>query len=342
VTDTMRAAQLTGPGAPLALASVPIPTPGPGELLVRLEACGVCHTDLHVRDATERAAGAPSPLTLGHEGIGIVVARGSGATQIPTGARVGVPWLHDTCDHCRPCLTGFESFCATQRAHGYSVNGGFAEYAIVQERFTPRIPDGLDPIEAAPLMCAGVTAYGAVLKAELAPGRTCVVIGCGGLGQYAVQLAKLTGATVIAVDTSDTKLARARALGADVTVRAGPDAGREIRTLGGADACLNFAPSAKIWPMITESINPRGWVISVAMVSEPVPLALDWLTYNGVRITGTSVGTRQELLDVLALATRHSLRVPCETISLEAVNEGLARLAAGAVEGRLVIDYRTN
>jgi alcohol dehydrogenase, propanol-preferring len=337
----MKAALLTAPKRMLEMRQIPTPRPGPGELLVKVEACGVCHTDLHIQDAAAFPPGAPDPLILGHEGIGIVVERGSGATQIPLGARVGAPWLHDTCDHCRPCLTGYESFCAAHRAHGYSVHGAFAEHVVVKERYAPRIPDGLDAVLAAPLMCAGVTAYGAVLKADLAPSKTCVVIGCGGLGQYAIQFAKLTGATVIAVDTSVAKLEQARALGADATVLAGADAGGQIRALGGGDACLNFAPTAQIWPMIVEAINPLGWVISVAMVSEPVPLILGWLTYNGVRITGTSVGTRQELLDMLVLANRHNLRINTEAISLEAVNEGLERLAAGKVEGRLVIDYRT-
>ena len=339
--STMRAAVMTAPRQDLTISRLKIPRPGPGELLVQVEASGVCHTDLHVRDAASFPPGAPQPLTLGHEGVGLVVDRGPGVTRVPLGARVGAPWLHDTCDHCRPCLTGFESFCAAQLANGYSVNGAFAEYVIVKERFAPSIPEGLDPLIAAPLMCAGVTAHGAVLKAELAPGRTCVVIGCGGLGQYAVQLAKLTGATVIAVDNSIAKLEHARALGADAAVLAGSDAGEKIRALGGADACLNFAPTARIWPMVVQAINPRGWIISVAMVSEPVPLVLEWLTYNGVRITGTSVGTRQELLDLLALAQRHRLSVRTESISLESINEGLERLAAGRVEGRLVIDFRS-
>ena len=341
MTSTMRAALLRAPGRDLDITRIDMPKPGPGELLVRIEACGICHTDLHVREAAAFPPGAPEPLILGHEGIGIVVERGPGVSQIPVGARIGAPWLHDTCEHCRQCLTGYESFCATHRAHGYSVNGAFAEYVVVKERYAPRIPDGLDPVSAAPLMCAGVTAYGAVLKANLAPGKTCAIIGCGGLGQYAIQLAKLTGATVIAVDANPTKLDQARELGADAAVLAGPNAGQQIRALGGADACLNFAPTAKIWPMIVDAVNPLGWIVSVAMVAEPVPLVLEWLTYNGVRITGTSVGTRQELTDLLELAARHNLHIKTEAIALDAVNDGLGRLAAGQVEGRLVIDFRS-
>jgi propanol-preferring alcohol dehydrogenase len=341
MTSTMRAALLRAPGRNLDITRMDVPKAGPGELLVRVETCGICHTDLHVKEAASFPPGAPEPLVLGHEGIGIVVERGPGAIQIPIGARIGAPWLHDTCEHCRQCLTGYESFCATHRAHGYSVNGAFAEYVVVKERYAPRIPDGVDPVSAAPLMCAGVTAYGAVLKANLAPGKTCAVIGCGGLGQYAIQLAKLTGATVIAVDANPAKLEQARLLGADAMVLAGQLAGERIRALGGADACLNFAPTPKIWPMIVEAINPLGWIVSVAMVAEPVPLVLEWLTYNGVRITGTSVGTRQELMDLLQLAERHKLHIKTEIIALDAVNDGLDRLATGKVDGRLVLDFRS-
>jgi propanol-preferring alcohol dehydrogenase len=336
---TMWAAVLAAPGTPLDVREVPIPAPGPGELLVKLEACGICHTDLHVLNAAALPDGAPEPLILGHEGIGRVVARGAGATRIPEGTRVGVPWLHDTCGSCRECLTGWESFCATHRAHGYNVNGGYAEYAVIKERFAAEVPPALDPADAAPLLCAGVTAYGGLRKAELEPGKTCVIIGCGGLGQYGIQLAKMAGAKVIAVDSSEGKLRRAKALGADHVFLAQDDAGAKIRDLGGADACVNFAPSAAVWDTIVKAINPRGWIISVAMVSQPVDLSLEWLTVSGARITGTSVGTRQELQDLLALASFRSLSIPIERVALRNVNDALDRLSRGEVEGRIVIDF---
>jgi propanol-preferring alcohol dehydrogenase len=338
MAEMMWTAMLTRPGQRLELRRVPVPQPGPGELLVKLEASGVCHTDVHVRAAANFPGGAPQPLTLGHEGVGKVVAQGQGATRIPLGIRVGVPWLHDTCSHCRECLTGWESFCATHRAHGYTVHGSFAEYAVVKEAYTLAIPDELDPAEAAPLMCAGVTAYGAVRKAALEPGKRCAIFGIGGLGQYAIQLAKLTGATVLAVDANPAKLEVARALGAAETYLAGPEAGAQIRAAGGADACLNFAPSPRVWPTIAEAINPLGWIVFAAMVAEPVPLVMAWLTYNGVRITGTAVGTRQELMDLVAIAAQHALRIPMERIALAEVDAGLDRLERGEVEGRLVID----
>ncbi|TXH38524.1 MAG: zinc-dependent alcohol dehydrogenase [Rhodospirillaceae bacterium] len=335
----MLAAVLTEPGAPLDLREVPVPVPGPGELLIKLEACGVCHTDLHVRDGSASAAGHPHPLILGHEGIGRVVAQGPGAKRYELGERLALPWLHDTCGSCPECLGGSESFCADQRAHGFSVHGGFAEYAIVRESFTTRIPDGLDPVTAAPLLCAGVTAYGAIRKAELAPGKTCMVVGCGGLGLYAVQLAKQSGAQVVAVDTSQRKLDIAREAGADHTFLAGEDPGGRTRDLGGADACINFAPSAAPWKAMVDGIRPRGWIIGVAMVPDPVPLSMEWLTYTGARITGTSVGTRQELNELLQIGARTNLKIPTERVDLRNVNDALDRLAQSTVDGRMVIEF---
>ena len=335
----MLAALLTQTGAPLELRQVRVPTPGPGEVLIKLEACGVCHTDLHVWDGSAVAAGRPVPLILGHEGVGRVVELGVGVRRLGIGDRVALPWLHDTCGHCRECLTGHESFCGEQRAHGFSVQGGFAEYAVLQEAFAPRIPDGLDPVDAAPLLCAGVTAYGAVAKAELAPGKTCMVIGCGGLGLYAIQLAKRAGARVIAVDTHPRKLELACQAGADLGFLAGEDPGARVKALGGADACLNFAPSTAPWEAMVAAIRPRGWIVAIAMVPKPVPLSMEWLTYSGVHITGTSVGTRQELIDLLAIGAETKLSLPTERIRLADVNDGLARLKRAEVEGRLVIDF---
>lgn len=337
MTEMMWAAQLVEPRQPLRIARVPVPRPGPGELLLKLESSGICHTDLHVAEGQNFPGGAPQPLTLGHEGIGRVVEKGEGTTT-PLGARLGAPWLHDSCEHCRSCLTGWESYCPTQRAHGYTVNGAFAEYVIVQERFAAVIPDGLESLPAAPLMCAGVTAYGGVMKADLAPGKIAVILGCGGLGQYGVQIAKLTGATVVAVDTNPMKLAEARARGADACFLV-DEAADAVRALGGADSVLNFAPSNRIWPMVTAMVNNFATIVSVAMVAEPVPLVLEWLTYNGCRITGTSVGTRQQMHDFLGLARRHGIGIDIETVSLQDVNTAMERLSRGAVKGRFVIDF---
>ncbi|HVI91177.1 MAG TPA: alcohol dehydrogenase catalytic domain-containing protein [Dongiaceae bacterium] len=336
----MRAAVLMRQGQPLELREMPVPVPGPGELLIELEACGICHSDLHVRDGDAMASASLTlPLILGHEGVGRVVAGSADVTRYKTGDRLGLPWMHDTCCHCTSCLTGWESYCGQQRAHGYNVHGGFAQYAIVKEDFTVAIPENISAIDAAPLLCAGVTAYGAIAQAELTPAKSCMVVGCGGLGQYAIQLARHAGATVFAVDSSEEKLDIARKLGADHVFLAQDSPGSRIRELGGADACLNFAPTAKPWCDMLQAVKPRGWIIAVAMVPDEVPLNMEWLTGTGVKITGSSVGTRQQLREVMEIASRRGLSIPLETVSLSDVDATLSRLAKGEIKGRAVVDF---
>lgn len=279
------------------------------------------------------------PIILGHEGVGRVVARGPGCNLIDEGARVGLPWMHETCGHCKVCLTGYETFCEQHHGHGFDINGGFSQYAIVKEAFTATIPEAISSLNAAPLLCAGLTAYGAIRKAELEPGKICAIFGCGGLGQYAVQLAKAAGATVVAVEADEGKRRIASNMGADYAFLATDDPASKIRDLGGADACLNFAPTNRTWQAIIDSINARAWIISVAQVSEPVDLNLEWLLFTGARITGTSVGTRQELKDLLQIGASMDLKIGIEPISFHQVNNALDRLKEGKVDGRLVIDF---
>ena len=335
----MRAAILVGTGQPLQLREVPRPIPASGQVLVRLESCGVCHTDLHVWSGSAVPVHRPDCLILGHEGIGRVAELGPGVTHLQPGAFVGVPWLHDTCGHCTECLAGHESFCQAHRAHGFDVHGAFAEYVVVDAHFAVPLADAVDVMQTAPLMCAGITAYGAVTKARLGPGMTCAIFGCGGLGQYAIQLARRCGASVVALDLSDSKLSAAHALGADHTIKMDGDAIERLRAIGGAEACINFAPSTATWAAITAAIKPRGRIIAAAMVHEPVPLNQEWLTATGVEITGTSVGTRLEMRELMRIHNAQPLAADIKPIRLEEINDGLAALSRGQVSGRLVIDF---
>ncbi len=219
MTQKMHAAFVTAFGKPLEFREVAIPTPGPGQILVKTEACGVCHTDLHAAKGDWPLKPTP-PFIPGHEGIGRVVALGSGVTIVKEGDRVGVPWLYSACGHCEHCLAAWETVCDQAQFGGYTVNGGFAEYILADPNYVAHIPAGLSPQQAAPLICAGITTYKGLKETEARPGEWVVISGAGGLGHLAIQYAKAMGLQVCAVDIDDGKLALARSLGADLTVNA--------------------------------------------------------------------------------------------------------------------------
>lgn len=336
----MRAAVLAGYGEPLDVTSVERPVAGAGQLLVRLAACGICHSDVHIWQGDVQPPHAPSPFILGHEGVGVVESLGAGVEGWAVGDAVGVPWLHDTCMRCDECLDGQESFCQHQRAHGLNVPGGFAEYVVADAHYAVPLPEGIDPVTTAPVMCAGVTAYGAICRAELKAGERLAVFGCGGLGLYAVQIAARMGLEVVAIDRDPAKLDHARLYGARETELA--NAGLAERLAGRIDkvhAAINFAPTTQTWAAMTACIRPRGRIVAAALVSETVPLSQEWLTGTGVTITGTSVGTRKEMSEVVALHARQPFLNPIEEIELEHVSEALHALENGKASGRYVIRF---
>jgi propanol-preferring alcohol dehydrogenase len=336
--EVMKAAISTRPGASLVIAEVPVPQVGREQVLVKLESCGICHSDLHLREET--LPDSAYPRIFGHEGIGRVVAVGKGTRTAPAlGTRVGLPWLYETCLDCSSCRSGLENYCVAQQARGVEQDGAFAEYAVLEARFACEIPEEIDPINGAPLLCAGLTAWSALKRSKLEAGQNVLIIGAGGLGQYAVLIAKARGARVIVVDQDPAKLQTARGLGADLGILAGPDAGVEVRKAGGADVTLNFAPSPKVWGTIKDAVNPLSDIIAVALVDEPVDLSMLWLIDGGHRVFGSSVGTRQDLVDFLTFAAHRPLQVDVERVSLAQVNHALDRLQAGDVTGRLCIDF---
>nr|WP_319249499.1 alcohol dehydrogenase catalytic domain-containing protein [uncultured Celeribacter sp.] len=330
---TMKAALCDAPGSALRIAEVPVPVPGPGQYLVRVEACGICHSDLHVQRGEEPMPPEAFPLVLGHEGIGRIVA---GEGPLAAGTRIGLPWLYDTCQHCDPCLTGHETFCQSQKARGLDAYGAFAEYAIVEAAFATEIPDEIDPVAGGPLLCAGLTAWSALERCEVQAGKRLVIIGAGGLGQYAIAIGLARGLEVAVVDLDPAKRAEALRHGASLAVS--PDEADAIRAWGGADITLNFAPTPKVWDLIADVVNPLSQIVAVALVHDPVPLSMMWLINGGHRVMGSSVGTRAELRAFLAFAARHMPAVEIETLPFEEVGAGLERLAAGDVKGRLVLE----
>jgi propanol-preferring alcohol dehydrogenase len=275
---------------------------------------------------------------LGHEGVGIVEAIGEGVTDWKVGDHAGVPWLHDTCCHCDECVDGFESFCQHQRAHGLNVPGAFAEYVVADARFAVALPAHIDPVLTAPVMCAGVTAYGAIRRAELKAGDRCIVFGCGGLGLYAVQIAHRLGIEVLAVDRDPAKLEIARRYGATDIEIADADLPARLAAKR-AQACINFAPTTATWAAMVAGIRPRGRIIAAALVYEPVPLIQEWLTGSGVIVTGTSVGSRMEMQEVVAMHAERPFENVIEAIALEDVSDALVALEQGKAKGRFVIKF---
>ena len=341
MTRTMQAAFVEQFGSPLALREVPIPTPGPGQILVKTEACGVCHTDLHAASGDWPVK--PSlPFTPGHEGIGVVVALGAGVTAVKEGDRVGVPWLYSACGHCEYCLAAREPVCAEAQFGGYTKNGGFAEYILADPNYVAHIPAGLTAQEAAPLICAGITSYKGIKETQAKPGEWVVISGVGGLGHLGIQYAKAMGLHVCAVDIDDGKLAHAKRLGADATVNAlHGDAIAEVvkATGGGAHGVLITAPSLAAFKQGVGMTRKFGTCVLVGLPPGEFPTPLFEVVANCITIRGSFVGNRRDMAEALAFAADGKVKADFELHPLSAINDVFKRLAHGEVPSRVVLDF---
>src|SRR6476469_1965504 len=267
-TDTMRAAVVTEFGAPLEISDLELPTPGFGEALVKVETSGVCHTDLHAAHGDWPVKPQP-PFVPGHEGVGIVCELGSAVTEVALGDRVAMPWLGYACGTCDYCVSGRETLCLEQKNMGYSFDGAFVEYATAYARYVVQVPEGIDPFDAAPLCCAGVTTYKAVKVAGTRSSDLVAVFGVGGLGGMAIQDAAIAGGRVVAVDLIDEKLELARELGAEFTINATKeDPVEAIQRLGGVDQAIALAVSPKSFEQAYRSLKRGGTLVFVALPAE--------------------------------------------------------------------------
>ena len=339
----MRAAVLHDFKKPLVLEEVPRPAPGPGEILIEVEACGVCHSDLHVADGDwqQLAAVVKRPLILGHEIVGRVAELGEGSSGLRAGDRVGLPWIFWTCGECEFCREGNENLCPRQKITGVMVDGGFAAFVRAPASHVVRIPDALSAAQAAPLFCAGVTVYRALNQSGIRPGQRLAVFGIGGLGHIAVQLGRELGAEVIAVDVSDAKLALAESLGAKRGLNAASsDVVKEIRASGGVHVALVTSAARAAYEAAFACLRPTGTLLVVGLPAEPLCFPPILMAAGELRIRASAVGTRRELREVLALAAAGKIR--CETRShpLEEANAVLQELRRGAISGRAVLTAR--
>lgn len=335
---TMGAAVATSFGRPLVLSDVAMPVPGPGELLVKVAACGVCHTDVHAVDG-DWPVKPKLPFIPGHEVVGHVAALGSGVTNFKEGDAVGVAWLHDACGACEYCGTGWETLCASQHNTGYSVNGGYAEYMIANASYAVRVPAALNLIEAAPILCAGVTTYKGIKETDTRPGDWIAISGLGGLGHVAVQYAKAMGLHVLAIDVSEDKLTLARKLGADLALNASaPElVGDVAKTIGGVHGALVTAVSPPAFAQCLALLRPKGTMSLVGLPPGSFPLPIFDVVLKRLTVRGSIVGTRQDLVESLAFAAEGKVSAQIETRPLQQVNEVFGQLKAGLVRGRIVL-----
>ncbi len=337
----MQAAVVEHFGKPLVMRELDIPTPAAGQILVKTEACGVCHTDLHA--ATGDWPLKPKlPFIPGHEAIGRVAAVGAGVTLVKEGDRVGVPWLYSACGHCEYCLTAWETVCAEAKFGGYTQNGGFAEYLLADPNYVAHIPAGLDAKLAAPLICAGITTYKGIKEAQCKAGDWLVISGAGGLGHLAIQYAKIMGLQVCAVDIDDGKLALATQMGADLVVNAKhPDAIEAVKkgTNGGAHGVLITAPSLSAFKQGVGMTRKRGTCVLVGLPPGDFPLPLFDVVANCITIRGSFVGNREDMAETLAFAAEGRVKADIELQPLSAINDIFNRLKHGKVAGRVVLDF---
>jgi propanol-preferring alcohol dehydrogenase len=339
---TMKAAIQRTPRGPLKIEKVPIPEPRPGQILIKVVACGVCHSDLHAIDG-DWHPGPALPLIPGHEVTGTVAGLGAGVDDLGGGDRVGVPWMFWSCGTCELCLAGMETICKKTEATGYSKPGGYAEYMVAPAAFCGRLDAKVDMHEIAPILCAGVTTYRGLKRTGARPGQWVTVLGIGGLGHIAVQYARAMGLRVAAVDIAEDKLKLAKKLGAEVLVNAkDKEPGPAIhKAIGGTHAALVTAVSPRAFEQSMTVLRPAGTVVFIGLPGgdkDAIRASISGLVNTELTVRGSNVGTRHDLAEAIDFATRGKVTSMIERQPLENINDIFERMRAGRITGRVVLD----
>jgi propanol-preferring alcohol dehydrogenase len=337
---TMQAAVVHTFGKDLTIDNVPVPTPGHGQALVKLITSGVCHTDLHAVEGDWPVKPNP-PFIPGHEGVGKVIALGEGVTNLSVGQLVGNAWLFSACGDCQYCNTGWETLCEKQENAGYSVDGSFGEYMLVDAKFAAIIPDGADLVEVAPVLCAGVTVYKGLKMTEAKPGQWVVISGIGGLGHIAVQYAKAMGLRVAAVDVADDKLALAKKHGAELVVNALHEDPIEVvqRVTGGAHGVLVTAVHPSAFGQAIHMSRRGGTIVFNGLPAGDFPASIFEIVLKGLTVRGSIVGTRQDLKEALEFYALGQIHPTVATRDLSEINAVFEEMKHGKIDGRVVIKY---
>jgi len=339
IPQNMKAAVIRKFGAPLQIETVPVKTPHANQILVKVIACGVCHTDLHACNG-DWPVKPRLPLIPGHEAIGYVVALGSEVKDVQEGDIVGVPWLHSACGCCEFCITGWETLCGTQLNGGYSVDGGFAEYVLADPRYVAHFPKGINFTEMAPIICAGVTVYKGLKETEVRPGEWVAVSGAGGLGHLAVQYAKAMGMHVAAIDIADDKLELAKSLGADLVVNAlKEDPGAYLqKAAGGMHGVLVTAVSPIAFQQGVSALRRKGTIALNGLPKGNFELPIFDTVLNRYTVRGSIVGTRKDMQEAVAFAVEGKVKATVHPAKLEDINEVFDQMKKGQIDGRVVLE----
>ncbi len=336
----MKAAVVVSFEEPLVVHDVPVPEPSEGQIQVRIEASGLCHTDIHAAHGDWPVKPTP-PFVPGHEGVGIIEALGEGEHVRRVGERVAIAWLASACGRCEYCVSGRETLCESQDNSGYSVNGAYAQYAVADARYVVPVPDGVSAFEAAPLSCAGVTTYKAVKTGRVGPADKVAIFGVGGLGHLAVQYARIAGGIVTAVDIDTAKLDLAVELGADRAVNAAEiDPVAAIQANGGVDVAIALAASPKSFVQAYRSLRRGGRLVCVGLPADgALTIPIFDLVLGGKSVIGSIVGTRQDLAEVFELHRAGRTRVIAQSRKLDEVNATFDDVLAGRVPARVVFEF---
>ncbi len=341
MTQTMKAAVLHEMRTPLKIERVPVPEPGHGDLLIKVAACGVCHSDLHAVDG-DWTPPPMIPLIPGHEVAGKVAKIGPGVTGFAVGDQVGVPWMYSSCGQCEFCLAGMETICKSAEATGYTKPGGYAEYLVAPAAYVGRLPDGTDPYAMAPILCAGVTTYRGLKRTGARPGQWVAIVGIGGLGHIAIQYARAMGLRVAAVDVSNDKLELAKSLGAEIVVN-GAESDPVVaiqERIGGTHAAVVTAVASKAFEQAVLMLRPGGTVAYIGLPggkSDEIRASISAITNWELSVRGSNVGTRQDLNEAVAFATNGLVKATIRTAQLEDINAILDEMRGGRIIGRVVL-----
>jgi alcohol dehydrogenase, propanol-preferring len=336
----MKAAVLQDFKTPLVMADLPLPKLSEQEVLIKVEVCGVCHSDLHVADGDwpQLARMVKKPLVLGHEVVGRVTEVGTAVKDISAGERVGVPWFYWTCGECEFCREGNENLCIRQQITGVTVDGGYAEFIKAPATHVVKIPDRLTSEQAAPLLCAGLTVHRALTRSGLSRGQRLIVFGLGGLGHIAVQLGRELGAEVTAVDIQDDKLALAQSLGAATTINAARDnVIKAMRSAGRAHVALVTSASKSAYDTAFYCVRPGGSLLVVGLPAQDLTFPAIVMAGGEIRIQATATGTRQDLREILTLGAAGKVHCEVTARPMDQANEILEQLRRGTALGRVVL-----